>query len=76
MDKNKKPTIYGRLIAAIVSALIGAIIVPVLVLLFSGGLDFDAIGSLAIGGAVGFAIFGFAFPKPMGSVLFVLTLFQ
>ncbi|GEM_PF-3754697 len=27
-------------------------------------------------GAAGFAILGFAFPKPMESVLFVLTLFQ
>jgi len=76
MKRNKKPTIYGRLIAAIVSALIGAIIVPVLVLLFSGRLDFDDIANFAIGGSVSFAVLGFAFPKPMEKVLFVLTLFQ
>ncbi len=76
MKTNKKPTIYTRLITAILSGLIGAIVVPVFALIFSGGLSLEEIGNYAMGGAVCFAILGFAFPKPMGSVLFVLTLFQ
>ena len=68
--------IYKRLTIAILGALIGAIATPILVLVFSGGLSFEEIGNYAVGGAVCFAILGFAFPKPMVKVLFVFTLFQ
>ena len=76
MKKTDKPTIYHRLTVAMISGLIGAFVVPILVLVFSGGLNFDEIAQFAKIGAAGFAILGFAFPKPMESVLFVLTLFQ
>ena len=76
MKTTNKPTIYHRFTVAIISGLIGAFIVPILVLLFSGGLNFDEIAQFAKIGAVSFAVLGFAFPKLMGHVLFVLTLFQ
>ena len=72
---KKRPTIYGRLITTILAVLIGTFVVPVIVLL-SGGLSFEHIGTYALEGAIGFAILGFLFPKPMEKVLFVLTLFQ
>jgi len=76
MRKVQKTTIYHRLTVAIISGLIGTFIVPILILLFSGGLSFDKIGYFAKVGMAIFTILGFAFPKPMGNVLFVLTLFQ
>ena len=76
MAEKKKPSIYYRFTAAIVSALIGTFVVPIVVLVVVGGLAFDEIKSYAIGGAVLFALLGFLFPKPMEKILFVLTLFQ
>ena len=76
MAEKKKPSVYYRLTAAIVSALIGTFVVPIVVLVVVGGLTFEEIGNYAIGGAVLFAMLGFMFPKPMEKVLFVLTLFQ
>lgn len=73
---KKKTTYYERIIIAIISALIGTFVVPILALLFTGSLESEQIGSYAMGGAVSFALLGFLFPKPMGKVLFVLTLFQ
>ena len=74
--EKKKPSIYYRLTAAIVSALIGVFVVPIVVLVVVGGLTFEEIKQFAMGGAVLFAVLGFLFPKPMEKVLFVLTLFQ
>ena len=73
---KKKPSVYHRLTVTIVSALIGAFVVPIVVLVVAGGLTFEEIKSYAIGGAVLFALLGFLFPKPMEKILFVLTLFQ
>ena len=73
--EKKKTTIYHRLTAAIVSALIGTFVVPIFVLVVVGDLTFEEIGNHAIGGAVLFALLGFLFSKPMEKVLFVLTLF-
>ena len=73
---KKKTTYYERITIAIISALIGTFIVPILALIITGSLESEKIGNYAIGGAVLFALFGFLFPKPMGKVLFVLTLFQ
>jgi hypothetical protein len=56
--------------------LIGAFVVPVIVLVFHGGLDFEQIKMYAPIGAVLFALLGFVFPRLMVKVLFVLTLFQ
>ena len=61
---------------SMISALIGTFIVPILALIITGSLVSEQIGSYAMGGAVSFALLGFLFPKPMGKVLFVLTLFQ
>ena len=74
--KEKKITIYRRLTTGILAALIGAIVVPIINLLFQGGLDFDQIKMYAIGGAGLFALLGVMFPKPMEKILFVMTLFQ
>jgi hypothetical protein len=74
--KEKKITIYHRLMTGIVAALIGTFVVPIIILLFQGGLDFDQIKMYAIGGAGVFALLGVIFPKPMEKVLFVLILFQ
>ena len=76
MFNKKKQSIYSRLITATVSALIGAIMIPIFALIFSGGLSLEEIGKYAIGGTVCFAILGFTFPKQIKKVLFVLTLFQ
>ncbi len=76
LKNKKKPTIYGRLTIAIVSALIGTFVVPMAALIVADGLSFEQIGHYAIGGAAGFAVIGYLFPNPMGKVLFVLTLFQ
>ena len=73
---KKKPSIYYRLSATIVSALIGAFVVPIVVLMVAGGLTFEEIKQVAMGGAVLFAVLGFLFPKLMEKILFVLTLFQ
>jgi hypothetical protein len=74
--KEKKITIYRRLTTGIVAALIGIFVVPIIFVLFIGGLDFDQIKMYAIGSAGVFALLGVIFPKPMEKVLFVLTLFQ
>jgi hypothetical protein len=74
--KEKKITIYHRLMTGIVAALIGTFVVPIIILLFQGGLDFDQIKMYAFGGAGVFALLGVMFPKMMEKVLFVLTLFQ
>lgn len=76
MADKKKPSIYYRFTAAIVSTLIGTFVVPIVVLVVVGDLTFEEIGNYAIGGAVSFAVLGFLFPKPMEKILFVLTLFQ
>lgn len=68
--------LYGKLTVAIVSALIGTFVAPILVLVFTDGLTFEQIGYDVMGGATLFAVLGFLFPKPMGKVLFVLILFQ
>ncbi len=68
--------LYSRAITAIVSALIGTFVVPILALLLTGSLGSEEIGNYAIGGAVFFAVLGFLFPRPMEKVLFVMTLFQ
>ena len=60
----------------IVGALIGTFIVPIAGLILLGGLNFDAIGSFAIGGAILFGVTSFLLPNKMKKVLFVLTLFQ
>ena len=73
---KKKTTYYGRIIIAIISALIGTFIVPILALITTGSLGSENVGNYAVGGAVSFSLLGFLFPKPMGKVLFVLTLFQ
>ena len=72
---KKQTSIYKKLIMSIVSALIGAFIVPILVLIITGSLESGQIGNYATGGAVSFALLAFLFPKPMEKVLFVLTLF-
>ena len=72
---KKRTTYYERITIAIISALIGTFIVPILALIITGSLESDEIGNYSIGGAVLFALLGFLFPKPMGKVLFVLTLF-
>ena len=72
---KKKTTYYERITIAIISALIGTFIVPILVLIITGSLGSEKIGNYAVGGAVLFSLLGFLFPKPMGKVLFVLTLF-
>jgi hypothetical protein len=74
--KNKKVTLYRRLTIGIVAALIGAFVVPVIVLLFQGGLDFEGIKTYAFIGVALFATAGFVFPRVMEKILFVLTLFQ
>ncbi len=76
MAEKKEITLYTRAITAIVSALIGTFVVPILVLLFTGSLNFGETGNYAIGGAVLFAVLGLIFPNAMVKVLFVLTLFQ
>ena len=73
---KKQISIYKRLTMSMISALIGTFIVPILALIITGSLVSEQIGSYAMGGAVSFALLGFLFPKPMGKVLFVLTLFQ
>ena len=76
MAEKKRITLYSRAITAIVSALIGTFVVPILALLFTGSLNSEEIGDYAMGGAVLFAVLGFLFPRPMEKILFVLTLFQ
>ena len=72
---KKQTSIYKRLTISMISALIGTFIVPILALIITGSLGSEQIGNYAMGGAVLFALLGFLFPKPMGKVLFVLTLF-
>ena len=72
---KKQISIYKRLTLSLISALIGTFVVPILALIITGSLKSEQIGSYAMGGAVSFALLGFLFPKPMGKVLFVLTLF-
>ena len=72
---KKRHTIYGRLITMILAAIIGTFVTPIAVLVFSGGITSEEIGTYAFGGAIGFAVLGFLFPKPMEKILFVLTLF-
>ena len=72
---KKTITYYERIIIAIISALIGTFIVPIWALIITGSLGSENIGNYAMGGAVSFVLLGFLFPKPMGKVLFVLTLF-
>ncbi len=72
---KKRLTIYGRLITMTLAALIGTFVTPIAVLVFSGGISSEEISTYALGGAIGFAVLGFLFPKPMEKILFVLTLF-
>jgi len=74
--RKKLPSIYARAIIALVSALIGTFIVPIVALLVIGNLDFNQLGTWAGWGAFAFALLGFVFPKSMEKILFVLTLFQ
>ena len=76
MEKEKKITIYRRLTTGLLAALIGTFVVPIIILLFQGGLDFDQIKMYAFGGAGVFALLGVMFPEAMEKILFVLTLFQ
>jgi hypothetical protein len=76
MGKGEKITIYRRLMISLVAALIGTFVVPIIILLFQGSLDFEQIKMYAPIGAVLFALLGFVFPRLMVKVLFVLTLFQ
>jgi len=46
MDGKKRITLYSRAITAIVSALIGTFIVPILALLFTGSLNFEEIETM------------------------------
>ena len=73
---KKQISIYKRLTLSLISALIGTFVVPILALIITGSLESEQIGSYAMGGAVSFVLLCFLFPKPMGKVLFVLTLFQ